>query len=257
MEGTTEPGDAKWRDAMIEGSQGTRDDLTKHVATRWYRAPEIILLENYDYNSDIWSAGCILAELLGLISPESLRGPLFEGQSCYPLSPYKKTYDHTAYTKIVMDNKDQMNLILNIVGKSEEDCRFIKNQTARNYLINFKDRPRIEFRNFYPKANDLTYDLLVRMLTFNPMKRPNAKWCLEHRCFTLLPSLFVSSPENTKTMIVSDFESNTHALHLDPMDLRMLFIREYVKFNPQTEIPESFQESLRELLNLIAESHNW
>jgi len=39
-------------------------ELTGHVVTRWYRAPELILLEK-DYTSaiDVWSVGCIFAEL--------------------------------------------------------------------------------------------------------------------------------------------------------------------------------------------------
>ena len=42
--------------------------LSHHVGTRWYRAPEIILLNsNYDYQIDIWALGCIFAELLGNI----------------------------------------------------------------------------------------------------------------------------------------------------------------------------------------------
>lgn len=39
--------------------------LTKHLVTRWYRPPEIILLQDHDYKTDIWSAGCVFAELLG------------------------------------------------------------------------------------------------------------------------------------------------------------------------------------------------
>ena len=44
-----------------------KSDLTKHLVTRWYRSPEIILLQDHDFKSDIWSAGCILAELLGKV----------------------------------------------------------------------------------------------------------------------------------------------------------------------------------------------
>lgn len=41
-------------------------DLTSHVVTRWYRAPELILIEKkYDAKIDVWSLGCIYAELLG------------------------------------------------------------------------------------------------------------------------------------------------------------------------------------------------
>ena len=43
-------------------------ELTGHVVTRWYRAPEIILLEkDYGPAIDIWAAGCIFAELLGMM----------------------------------------------------------------------------------------------------------------------------------------------------------------------------------------------
>jgi len=40
-------------------------ELTMEVSTRWYRPPEIILLEmNYDFKVDMWSVGCMLAELI-------------------------------------------------------------------------------------------------------------------------------------------------------------------------------------------------
>ena len=43
-------------------------NLTKHVVTRWYRAPEVILMNQmYSYSIDIWSVGCIFAELLTMM----------------------------------------------------------------------------------------------------------------------------------------------------------------------------------------------
>ena len=49
--------------------------LTDYVATRWYRAPEILLgCKKYTTGVDIWSLGCILGEML-------LRRPLFPGNS--------------------------------------------------------------------------------------------------------------------------------------------------------------------------------
>ena len=70
-------------------------ELTGHVVTRWYRAPEIILLEkDYGPAIDIWAVGCIFAELLGMMkenAPTFLdRYPLFPGKSCFPLSPARK-----------------------------------------------------------------------------------------------------------------------------------------------------------------------
>jgi len=45
-----------------------KSELTKHVVSRWYRAPEIILLDkNYGAPVDVWALGCILAELMGMM----------------------------------------------------------------------------------------------------------------------------------------------------------------------------------------------
>lgn len=45
-----------------------RKELTGHVVSRWYRAPEIILLnKQYGAPIDVWAIGCIFAELLGMM----------------------------------------------------------------------------------------------------------------------------------------------------------------------------------------------
>ena len=69
-------------------------ELTGHVQTRWYRAPEIILLEkDYGPGIDVWAVGCIFAELMGMMKENApsitQRQPLFPGKSCFPLSPAK------------------------------------------------------------------------------------------------------------------------------------------------------------------------
>jgi mitogen-activated protein kinase 15 len=61
----------------LNGAAGTGDTsvLTDYVATRWYRAPEILLGSTcYTKAVDMWSLGCILAEMLG-------GKPLFPGTS--------------------------------------------------------------------------------------------------------------------------------------------------------------------------------
>ena len=70
--------------------------LSRHVSTRWYRAPEIILLEKeYDTKLDVWALGCILQELLYCSKEyrkaiKSIRNRImFKGKSCYPLTPPK------------------------------------------------------------------------------------------------------------------------------------------------------------------------
>merc|ERR1712025_1116510 len=56
-------------------SSGPAPVLTDYVATRWYRAPEILLgSTKYTFGVDMWSAGCILGELLA-------GRPIFPGTS--------------------------------------------------------------------------------------------------------------------------------------------------------------------------------
>ncbi|EFJ43105.1 hypothetical protein VOLCADRAFT_66384, partial [Volvox carteri f. nagariensis] len=50
------------------------DALSSYVVTRWYRAPEILLNKPYGTASDIWSAGCVIAEM-------ALGAPLIPGSS--------------------------------------------------------------------------------------------------------------------------------------------------------------------------------
>jgi len=58
--------------ASSSSGRRIRRTLTQHVVSRWYRAPELILLEPYSYSVDLWSTGCILAELLAMIvEPET------------------------------------------------------------------------------------------------------------------------------------------------------------------------------------------
>jgi mitogen-activated protein kinase 1/3 len=61
-----------------------RRSLTKHVVTRWYRAPEVVLAQPYSASVDIWSIGCIYAELIGMMKgnqdDSKKRRPLFPGE---------------------------------------------------------------------------------------------------------------------------------------------------------------------------------
>ena len=84
--------------------------LTKHVVTRWYRAPEVILAQDtYTYKIDIWSVGCIFAELLSMMrenfSHFTERKPLFPGESCHLLSPDFASKDMSMKEYAELDNK--------------------------------------------------------------------------------------------------------------------------------------------------------
>ncbi len=49
--------------ARVLNQKAGAGGLTDYVATRWYRAPELLLSNNYGKEVDIWAAGCILGEI--------------------------------------------------------------------------------------------------------------------------------------------------------------------------------------------------
>ena len=71
-------------------------NMSPKVASRWYRSPELILLDqNYNQSSDIWSLGCIMAEMIFCSNKYSDKGDFdpnnrftFPGDSSFPLSPH-------------------------------------------------------------------------------------------------------------------------------------------------------------------------
>lgn len=78
--------------------------MTEYVVTRWYRAPEVILnAKHYTDQLDVWSIGCIIAEMIG-------RSPLLPGN----------------------DYLEQIHRIVQLVGTpTTQDLEFIKNPSAK------------------------------------------------------------------------------------------------------------------------------
>jgi len=127
--------------------------LTEYVATRWYRAPEIMLnSKGYTKSIDIWSVGCILAEMLN-------NRPLFPGKHYL----------------------DQLNLILSVLGSpSATTLQFIRNDKAKSYLTGLPRKDRADFTKLFPQADDKALDLLSKLLAFNPDERFTVEEALAH-----------------------------------------------------------------------------
>eukprot|EP00826_Nyctotherus_ovalis_P018923 TRINITY_DN1574_c0_g4_i2.p1 TRINITY_DN1574_c0_g4~~TRINITY_DN1574_c0_g4_i2.p1 ORF type:complete len:478 (+),score=162.02 TRINITY_DN1574_c0_g4_i2:240-1673(+) len=199
--------------------------LTGHVVTRWYRAPEIILLEkDYGPAVDTWSVGCIFAELLSMMKENAPtyqdRHPLFPGKSCFPLSP-----DHKACVKkngFPASQSDQLNVIFDVIGTpTEEEMSFVTDAKALEYLKSFSARSRIDLKTRYPAAGDDALDLLNKMLVFNPFFRITVDECLSHPWLRGVrdKSLETIEPEEIKL----EFETDKN---LDEKKLRALFMDE-------------------------------
>eukprot|EP01080_Neovahlkampfia_damariscottae_P004472 gene4472-7853_t len=128
---------------------------TLYVATRWYRAPELLL--QYEKSSkplDIWSIGCILGELL----QENKRTPLFRGENTL----------------------EQLLVIIECLGTpKEEDMRGHTN--AIKYIMSLPLKEKKLWEKRYPKANPLALDMLDKMLHFDPQKRITVEEALRHK----------------------------------------------------------------------------
>lgn len=152
--------------------------LTKHVVTRWYRAPELILIQPYTSAVDIWSLGCIMAELLsmqeGNVPGYQDRTPLFPGGSCFPLS---------GETASVNDERlDQLSVIFGVIGTpTKEEIAALGKANEYIKKLEFKKPKKLE--ELYPASDPIALDLLKQMLKFNPKNRCTAEEALEHKFF--------------------------------------------------------------------------
>lgn len=205
-------------------TKNMKRELTGHVVTRWYRAPELILLEkDYGPAIDVWSIGCIFAELLGMMkenAPTYLdRKPLFPGKSCFPLSPDKKPGEKRH--GFPFSNQDQLSVIFQVLGTPNKDeSEFVTDEKAKEYLNSFHKQERQNFRDIYKGCGDDAIDFLEKILQFNPFFRISITECLEHPLFAE-----VKKPEkelDAEKPIEFDFEKEL----LDKTRLRELFLEE-------------------------------
>jgi len=131
-----------------EPENNDRCVMSNYIATRWYRAPEVILSrKKYTKAVDIWAVGCILAELIG-------RKPLFPG----------------------MDSFHQIKLIVSVLGTPAD----IKDDESRDFVMKLPKKKKIPFSELFPKASRAACDLLEKLLAFNPEDRITVEEALLH-----------------------------------------------------------------------------
>mmetsp|Transcript_27723 Transcript_27723/g.45710 ORF Transcript_27723/g.45710 Transcript_27723/m.45710 type:complete len:404 (+) Transcript_27723:1-1212(+) len=124
---------------------------TEYVVTRWYRSPEVMCSAGfYDESVDIWSLGCIFAELI-------LRRPLFPGQNYL----------------------DQLKIIFEVMG-TPKDLTWIKTPEAKRWVQKLKPHDGKPFREVFESASDGALELLSVMLTMDPAQRNSSLQCLRH-----------------------------------------------------------------------------
>lgn len=127
--------------------------MTGYVSTRYYRAPEIMLTwQKYDVEVDIWSAGCIFAEMI-------------EGK---PLFPGK-------------DHVHQFSIITDLLGSPPSDViDTICSENTLKFVTSLRHRDPIPFSERFKTVEPDAVDLLEKMLVFDPKKRITAADALAH-----------------------------------------------------------------------------
>ncbi|XP_057683767.1 mitogen-activated protein kinase 15 [Corythoichthys intestinalis] len=128
--------------------------LTEYVATRWYRAPEILLgSTRYTKGVDMWSLGCILGEML-------LGKALFPGSS----------------------TMNQIEKIMSAIPHPcQDDVRAVKSEVGSSVIQRMLLRPQLLVEDLLKSsAPPDAVDLMKRLLVFNPDKRLTAEKALQH-----------------------------------------------------------------------------
>lgn len=132
------------------------ESCTDYVATRWYRAPELLVGDtHYGKEVDVWAAGCLLAELL-------TGNPLFPGES----------------------DIDQLFCIIRYMGKLAAKHQHIIAANPMFLGIKFPPEATISFMGKFSMLSKLTLDFLQECLKMDPEDRLSTSLLLHHQYFT-------------------------------------------------------------------------
>ncbi|GMI86777.1 MAP kinase 20 [Hibiscus trionum] len=176
---------------------------TDYVATRWYRAPELCgsFFSKYTPAIDIWSIGCIFAEVL-------TGKPLFPGKNVV----------------------HQLDLMTDLLGTPSLDTiSRVRNEKARRYLTSMRKKQPIPFEQKFPNADPLALRLLQKLLAFDPKDRPTAAEALANPYFKGLAK--VEREPSCQPITKMEFEFERRRVTKD--DIQELIFREILEYHPQ------------------------
>lgn len=249
---------------------GTGRPQTQHVCTRYWRGPEVLLMTSYSSVSpsrssgtagstprasaappeeeptmavkppkygtplDMWSVGCVVFELFGMLAPRANRkGTLFPGDYS-TLSPPRGAHDI---------RHDQLGMIIRVLGApcpgkpvdeknswaAVADEVAVYNPDAARFIRTVSGKERTEeeqltfWRKRLPGVSDELRGLFLSMVCFRPEERITAAEALRNPCFDRVRSPR-DAEELARATVVEDFG--------EVSDLRALLCAEIAVLNP-------------------------
>jgi serine/threonine protein kinase len=185
-----------------------QDTLTEYVVTRWYRAPELLCeCPYYGKGVDIWSVGCIFAELL-------THEAFFRGEN----------------------PQHQLEIIVSRLGcPAREKLDFIESRVALTSILQYASNRPPNFSSLFPKgSNPLALDLLRRMLQFHPDDRISVENALRHPYLKDFHGQ-MAEPES-RSLFDFDFERTPSSLSGDMSreEVQALMYEEMLIYRPHT-----------------------
>ena len=211
-------------------------EFTAVCFTRYYRPPEVILLSHYDHRADLWSVGCILAEIFQATALEqNQRYALFEGESCFPMSPNVNLQ--------TISQNDQLLKILTALTPADDEFDFATDDYSKVFL-----QKALEFTRNHPSDSQYStiksavdpkaFEVIDILLKVAPQSRGTITEAMNHPLFDK-----VRQPE---TEIEANFKIETK-VDLRPINQQTQQVEEYSD--------KKLKEYLGKLVDRIRRSH--
>jgi serine/threonine protein kinase len=145
---------------LARGRNNQEEEMTEYVVTRWYRAPELMLFPSGYFEAvDLWSVGCIHAELL-------MREALFPGKDDFDM--LRRIFSMLGFSK-------QRDLAwLPAEGRQREGVEHLIDK------LNLAETPTSRLAQRIPGASAPCLDFLRQLLDLDPNTRMSASDALMH-----------------------------------------------------------------------------
>lgn len=198
-------------------AQAQAQFMTQYVATRWYRAPEL-LFSMLDYYSavDMWSTGCIFGEMI-------LRRQLFAAK----------------------DNLSQLKMIIYYMGSPPADMmEKIQSDIVQRIIKGVGHACPLPWDTMFPKLDEDGLNLVSRMLTLSPWDRITADDALEHPYFAeFRDAQFETTCANVLDLNALEVE------HLNKQEIVQTLLAEIKSFRPETSSDDFVDAITKHSLN--------